>query len=64
MAAKRDGPELADIELATEHGPTVVVPVGGSPRPGLSSLVSFELAARASILPLCFSSTFTDCSYN
>jgi len=63
MAAKRDGPELADKEVATENGPTMVVPVGGSPRPGLSSLFSFEPAARASILPLCVSSTFTDCSY-
>ena len=52
IAALLDGPELADIELATENGPAVVVPVGGSGRPGPSSFFSDEPCARASMLPL------------
>jgi hypothetical protein len=46
------GPELADIELATETGPTVVVPVGGSRRTGPSPFFFSEPNARESILPL------------
>ena len=46
------GPELADIELATETGPAVVVPIGGSRRPGPSPFFFSEPCARESILPL------------